>query len=294
MYKSNINFNLYKTFYDVAKYESISAAAKNSYTSQPAISKAIKKLEEDLGVLLFLRDKNGVKLTEKGKELLNYVEKSYNNLIIAERNMLESNNLNSGKLAIGMPSNIGSFYVFDKIISFHEQYPNIEITIITGSTSNLLNRLESHEIDFIIDTPPFKINKDIIIEHLSTVNYCFIANKKFNKNINSIKQLENEQLILPINNTANRNDLNEVLNKYKVNINNILNIHTTEMIISAVKQNLGIGYVIEDLVKNEIKNKELIKLNINETLPSIDIDLVYNPNYLTIAPLKFINDFLKQ
>ena len=45
MYNSNINLNLYKTFYEVAKYGSISEAAKKTYTSQPALSKSIKKLE---------------------------------------------------------------------------------------------------------------------------------------------------------------------------------------------------------------------------------------------------------
>lgn len=110
MYKSNINLNLYKTFYDVAKNGSISKAAQYSYTSQPAISKSIKKLEEELEVQLFYRNLNGVELTEKGKELLYYVEKSYNNLLTAKKIMLETDALERGNLSIGMPSNIGSFF----------------------------------------------------------------------------------------------------------------------------------------------------------------------------------------
>ena len=65
MYKTNINLNLYKTFYDVAKYGSISKAAKYEFTSQPAISKSIKKLEDELGTQLFYRNLNGVELTDK-------------------------------------------------------------------------------------------------------------------------------------------------------------------------------------------------------------------------------------
>lgn len=67
MYKNNINLNLYKTFYDVAMCNSITEAAKKNYTSQPAISKSIKKLESELGIKLFYRAINGVELTEKGK-----------------------------------------------------------------------------------------------------------------------------------------------------------------------------------------------------------------------------------
>lgn len=89
MYKSNFNLNLYKIFYDVAKYGSISKTAEKTYTSQPAISKAIKKLEEELNVQLFYRTLTGVELTDKGKELLYFVEKSFNHLLLAERNMIE-------------------------------------------------------------------------------------------------------------------------------------------------------------------------------------------------------------
>ena len=100
MYKSDINFNLYKIFYEVALSESISSASKRLYITQSAVSKSIKKLEEDLSTKLFYRNRNGVKLTEKGKELLFYVEEAFNNLVIAERTMIESKTLNKGKISI--------------------------------------------------------------------------------------------------------------------------------------------------------------------------------------------------
>lgn len=236
MYKTNINLNLYKTFYDVAKYGSISKTANNTFTSQPAISKSIKKLEDELGVKLFYRNLNGVELTDKGKELLYFVEKSYSNLIIAERTMLETENLERGKLSIGMPSNIGSFFLFDKIIEFHNNYPNIEITIITGSTNTLISLLDSHKVDFVIDTSPINnISDGMIITKLESVDYCFVAKTKYD-DIKSLKDLKNKPLILPILGTKNRRDLDELLNKKNVNIENVINIHTSEMIISAVKR----------------------------------------------------------
>ena len=291
MFKTDLNLNLYKTFYELCKYKSFSATAKQTYMSQSAISKSIKKLEEELGTQLFIRKQNGVDLTEKGEELLFFVEQSFNSLVTAERRMLETNNLERGKLSIGMPSNIGTFYLFDHIIKFHNDYPNIEVTIITGSTTKLLSLLESHEVDFIIDTPPFKnLNKDKTIVKLDTVNYCFISKNK--EKIESVKELIDKQLILPIPKTENRNKLDLVFKENNVEINNILNIHTTEMIIAAVKRNLGIGYVIEDLVKYELENKELYKLDTKEELQKIDIDLIYDINYLTTASIKFLKEYM--
>lgn len=291
MFKTDINLNLYKTFYELAKYKSFSETAKQTYMSQSAISKAIKKLEEELGTPLFIRKKNGVDLTEKGEELLFFVEQSFNSLVTAERRMLETNNLDRGKLSIGMPSNIGSFYLFDHIIKFHDDYPNIEVTIITGSTTKLLSLLESHEIDFIIDTPPFKnLDKNKTTVKLDSVKYCFISKEK--RNITSVKDLKDEQLILPIPKTENRNKLDLVFKETETEVQNVLNIHTTEMIIAAVKRNLGIGYVIEDLVKYELENKELYKVPVKETLQKTDIDLIYDINYLTSASIKFIKEYM--
>ena len=297
MYKNNINLNLYKIFYDVAKCGSISKASNILYISQPAISKSIKKLEEELNVQLFHRGLNGVELTDKGKRLLYFVEKSFNNLLIAERDMIETENLEKGKLSIGMPSNIGSFFLFDKIIDFHKKYPNIEITIITGSTTKLLKLLDSYSVDFIIDTSPITVNdNNIIIKGLKEVNYCFVAHKDTKifdyTKITSIKDLEKYPLILPIPGTANRNDLEQLLKTNNINIDNVINIHTSEMIISAIKRDLGIGYVIYDLVEKEIQNNELVTLNIKEQLPTVMINLLYDKSYLTPSSKKFIKDYI--
>ena len=294
MYKSDINLNLYKTFYDVANYGSISKTAEATYTSQPAISKSIKKLEESLDTKLFYRNSTGVELTDKGKELLYYVEKSYGSLLTAERMMVEDKYLKRGKLSIGMPSNVGTFYLFDKIVDFHNKYPNVEITIITGGTHRLIELLDSHTIDFIIDTAPINIeNKEMTCKKLTRVNYSFAIKKntnKFNyKNIKSLKDLKKLPLILPIPGTANRHALDELLIKNNVKIENVLNIHTSEMIVSAIKKELGIGYIISNVVKND---NEIEILKLKEKLPSIDIDIVYNENYLSTAPKKFINDYI--
>lgn len=293
MYNKNINLNLYKTFYDVAKSESISEAAKKTFTSQPAISKSIKKLEETLNVKLFYRNLDGIKLTSEGEKLLFYVEEAFNNLLVGERNITENEKLQSGKLTIGVPSQIGTFFVFDSISKFHKIYPNIEITIISNSTKSLLKKLKLHEIDFIIDSSPINdVQEDVIIRPLKKVDNCFIVSKKYEdkiKNIKSLKDIENYPLILPVPNTSNRSNLDLLFEKNGIKPTNVMNIHTSEMILGAVKKDLGIGYIIEDLI---IDDPEVCKINIKEKLPKIEINLVYVKKYLTIVPTKFIKKFI--
>lgn len=293
MLNNDINLNLYKVFYEVAKYGSFSKTAEFTFTTQSAISKSIKKLEDELETQLFYRNSNGVELTERGRELLFYVEKSYGNLLTAERLMLESENLERGKLNIGLPSHIASFFFLDKIIDFHNKYPNIEITIMSGATRQLLELLDNHKVDFVIDTAPINTNNmDLNIITLSTVTYSFICKKSdYNKykNIKSIKDLENIPLVLPVPGKINREELDEVLLKNNVKPDKIINIHTSETILNAVENGLGIGYIISDIAKNN-DNFKLIK--VKEELPTIDIVLAFNKKFLTNAPKRFIEEYI--
>ena len=71
-----------------------------------------------------------------------------------------------------------------------------------------------------------------------------------------------------------------------------MSIETSEMIVNAVKSNMGIGYVVYDLVKDDIRNGRLREIKIEEELPNIQLNLIYNDNDLTMVPKNFIKDYL--
>lgn len=296
MLKNDINLNLYKVFYEVAKYGSFSKTAEFTYTTQSAISKSIKKLEEELETTLFYRKSNGIELTERGRELLYYVEKSYGNLLTAERLMLESENLERGKLNVGLPSYISSFFFFDKIMDFHKKYPNIEITLMNGSREYLLGLLDKHQIDFIVYSSPIVHDikdNDLDIVDLYKVNYTFFCKKedydKY-KNIKSIKDLKDVPLVLPVPGTNHRKYLDEVFIKNDIVPKRTINIHTSEGILTGVKNNCGVGYIISDIIKND---DEFRKIDIKEKLHEEYIVIIYNKKFLTTAPIRFIEENLK-
>lgn len=289
-----INLNLYKVFYDVVKYGSFSKAAEFTYTTQSSISKSIKKLEEQLGTKLFYRNSHGVELTENGKELLYYVEQSYGNIMTAERLLMETDNLDRGKLNIGLPSYISSFFFFDKIKDFYKKYPNIEITLMNGSREYLLNLLNNHKIDFIIYSSPIfeNLDKDLELIKLYPIEYKFFCRKdKYEnyKHIKDIKDLESVPLVLPVPGSNNRRFLDEILIKKDVKIKRAINIHTSEGILTAVKNDLGVGYIIEDIVKGDNTYK---CINIKTKLHKEEVALIYNRKFLTKVPLRFIEEQL--
>ena len=294
MMKNDVNLNLYKVFYDVSKYGSFSKTAEFTYTTQSSVSKSIKKLEEELNTKLFYRKPHGIELTEEGKSVLYYVEKAYGNLLIAERIVKETDNLERGKLNIGLPSYISSFYFMDKIIDFYKKYPNIEITLINGNRESLLDLLNKHQLDFFIYSAPIIEDikdDDIEVVKLYPIKYTFFCRTdeydKY-KNIKTIKDIENVPLVLPVPGSNNRKFLDEVLLKNDVNITRAINIHTSEGIVTGVKNKLGIGYIISDIIKDDDNFK---CIDIDTKLHEEEIALIYNKKFLTKAPTKFIKDY---
>lgn len=289
---NNINLNLYKVFYNVAKNGSFSKTAELTFTTQSSISKSILKLEEELEAKLFYRNPHGVELTEKGKQLMYYLEQVYGSLLTAQRVMIETENLERGKLTIGLPSYISSFFFMDKIADFNNKYPNIEITLMNGPHAYLLDLLSKHQLDFVIYSNINVDNKDLDVVKLYKVNYSFVCRKedydKY-KNIKSIKDLENIPLILPVKGTNNRKYIDEIFAKADFNPIRKINIHTSEGILTAVKKGLGIGYIIEDIYK---ENNEFKKIEVKEKLHEENIILIYNKKYLTTVPKKFIEKYI--
>lgn len=292
----DINLNLYKTFYTVAKAGSISAASKMSYISQPAISKSIKKIESDLNVTLFNRSLNGVVLTKQGEKLLYYIETAFNNILTAERSLKEDDSFNKGYLKIGTPSHIGTFFIFDLVKNFRENFPNIKISVVSRPTKELLELLDIHEIDFIIDSAPIQSNDErLTIVPIGDVRHCFFypaSDEKMYKNIKTIDELSDTSMILPVSRSSHRKNLNAICSAKGTVLTNVLEIETSEMVIKAVREHLGVGYVLYNLVKTEIESGEFKELKVDVNLPEVELDLVYYEDYLTAVPAHFLKEYV--
>jgi len=283
------NWDLYKTFYTVAKCSSFSKAAERLYVTQPSVSYAMKMLEENLKTKLFFRNANGIKLTPDGMELFNYVEKSYNLLLSGERNLNASKDFSHGRIAIGVQSHIGEFFLFPFVEKFHEEYPNIEINIISRNTEEMIEFLESNGIDFMIDTSPItsKYN-NLKIEPLFDLENCFISKKKINKPELSFRELNDYNLVLPVKRSTPRKELDAVCEKDCVTLTPFMTIETTEMLVNAVKKDMGIGYVIKQAVHKELESGILYEVKVKQKLPTLKLNLVYIEEYLTHIPKSFM------
>ena len=131
----NIDFELYRVFNEVANSGNITAAAEKLHISQPAVSKSIKSLENQLGGALFIRTKRGVTLTEEGKELYSYIKLAIEHIRNAENRFTDMINLNTGIIRIGISRTLVKYYLLPYLEKFHKKYPNIRIEIVTNKAS---------------------------------------------------------------------------------------------------------------------------------------------------------------
>lgn len=287
----NINLNLYRIFYIVAKSKSFVDASSKLFISQPAISKDIKTLENLMNTKLLYRTNNGITLTREGEEFYKYLDLSFGILNTGEQILKQKNDLSHGTISIGCPSHITSLYLMECIEKFKKAYPNIKIQITSASSEHLRELLQLHKIDFIVDTSASSgIYNNMEVKKLKEFDTIFIANE--NIKIKDIKDLESKNWILPFSSTNTRKRLNELLKKHQISIEASMEIDITELIIDAVKRGLGFGYVIKDSVKNDLIDKKVYEIHTNIELPKISIYLINLKGQLTNADIKLIKEYL--
>lgn len=288
----DINMNLYKVFYKVAQYKSYSDASDKMMLSKSAISNYIKKLEEQLNTKLFYRENSGVRLTKEGEELFKYVEKSMELIENGEKLLLQKSNLETGEISVAALSHIAEFYLMPRIEKIKKEHKGLNIKLITASTGEeLLRLLENHKVDFILDSTKLDINNSQIVnEKVKDIENIFISKDPIQ--IKKLKDLEKYDFILGLEYTSTSKRLVRKLKENGVHINSTLEIDITELKISAVKRNLGIGYVMKDSVQKELNNKELYEVKVPMELPKSELRLRYLNGQLGKLDKKFIKDYL--
>ncbi len=290
----DVNLNLYKTFYEVARTKSLTVASDNLFITPPAVSKKIKQLEEQLNEELFIRGNNGLSLTSAGESLYTYVEQGLKIFDTGEKIVTNNEDLNVVKLRIGSPSHVSNYYLMNCIKTAREDYPNMELALFGGSNGKeLIKLIEDNKIDFAIDATHLNINKpNIKVEELTTIQNIFISKKPLK--IENLKELEKLKYILPFESTATYKELVQCLANNNVSIKSSTEMDITESRVAAVKEGLGIGYVMKQAVKEELENGELYEVDIPLNLPKAQINLIYMDGRLTKADKKFINEYLKK
>ena len=289
----NVNYELYKTFYSVAKSKNITKAAHELMISQPAVSKSIKTLEDQVGCTLFIRNKYGVSLTEEGETFYKNIKPAIEMIEHAEETLQETLNLDYGTLSIGVSNTLTRKYLLPYIKKFHEQYPRIKIKISTSPTFELITQARNGLIDFIILNLPYQLPSDFKETTLKEVNDCFIASKDWKelkgKTI-PLKEMNNYPLILIAKGSNTRIFLDDFCEKNNIMLSPEMELASHSLVTAFTKIGLGIGYATKEFLKKDLKEQTIFEIKIAPTIPPRQIGATYlKQKQLNKASLTFLN-----
>lgn len=262
----NINLNLYKYFYEVAKYNSYTKAAESLLISQPSLSYSIKVLETQLEKKLFIRENNKIKLTKDGEELFDMIDK-----IIKEYSSDTNDNDVKGKLTLGVRSAFAAKILPFYINEFNKIHPNLEIEYVIEKSDRLLNLLNSKQIDIMIDEQKVDddVIKSILYVHNKTVLYTSKENAKNYRKTLTLEELKKEKICVCKNNINTQ----EIMNKYP-DLNYILCPSTPLMLVKIEEDNL-FGISPKAIVEGDLKNGTIKEIKNDLDIPTANMYISY-------------------
>lgn len=263
----NINLNLYKYFYEVAKYNSYTKAAESLMISQPSLSYSIKVLETQLEKKLFIRENNKIKLTDEGEDL-------YNRLDAIFKQFEEVNNEDDyrGKITLGVRSAYAFRILPNYINELNKIHPNLEIDYIIANSEKLLSLLENKQIDILIDEQ--KIDTEGYKSILQTKNKVILFTtkekaKKIKKDVITLDYLKDKKIGIVKKNLVTK----EIKSLYpNLNYNEAL---SSPLMLLDIEKNDGYGISPISVIRKELESGELVQLPTDFIIPDANIYLSY-------------------
>ena len=168
----------YRIFYAVARAGNISRAAKELFISQPAISKSISKLEESLGMALFIRNSR----TAEGQVLFQHVEAAFEALERGENELKQIQNLHIGQLKIGVSNTLCKYILLPYLKGFIAQYPHVRILIESQDTARTISMLEQQKLDIGLIAEP-KNRRSLSFLPVMRIEDTFVCTRSYLENL---------------------------------------------------------------------------------------------------------------
>lgn len=261
----NINLNLYKYFYTVAKNLSFTKAADELVISQPSLSYSIKTLENQLNKKLFVRTTKGIELTEDGEKLYNAIIP----LIDAFNDLLEENNDYIGNVSIGVRILFQSSINIMFLKKIKKLYPGVDVDIKIRNSKELFEELIGKKTDIIIDEYNYEDTNENVKSVLLKDEVCklqIICGAKFKHDTVSLDDLKNKKIVIVGSNKIERDFVK------KHGLTNIENVCSSHLVNEMVKDEDTFGLSFSLITRD---NNEIKVLNTDFEIPKFEMYVSY-------------------
>ena len=255
-----MEFSQLETFLVVAAERSFSRAAERLFRTQPAISIALRKLEEEVGAPLFDRSKKMPELTAAGQQLLSYAQRLLSLRQEAQESLQALTRLRSGRVSIGANESTSLYLLPQLILDYRQRYPDIKIEVVLSLSERLPRELTERNLDCGIlsyrPTNPELAMFPILHDELTLV---LPPQHRLARARNvSISDLAHEHFIAHNVKSPARTKVIEAFQRHNTPLNISIELATMETIKRFVEMELGVGFVPRLCVQREIEEGKLV------------------------------------
>lgn len=279
------HLSYYHIFYTTAKCGSISRAAEELFISQPAVSKSVKKLEEQLGTTLFIRNKKGVTLTDEGKILYRYISSAFSSIQEGELHLKRNRELEVGRIHIGVSTTLCKHIMLPPLNRFIHENPHITVTIDCLSSAETAARLCENKLDvgLVVET---KASRSLTFTPLTELSYTFVASRQYLENLKlrentdyrdkSGRFFKTATLMLMDQGNISRQHVETYFHDNSIETGQILETSNMELLVEFAKIGLGAACVIRNFVENDIKNGTLVEIPLKKSISRRTVGFAYS------------------
>ncbi|MEG0780387.1 MAG: LysR family transcriptional regulator [Oscillospiraceae bacterium] len=270
-----VKLELYRIFKEVAEAGNISAAAKNLYISQSAVSQSVKQLETELRVRLFSRSPRGVSLTEEGRLLYDYVRSALSLLETGEDKISQTRELLTGKLAIGASDTVTSWFLTPYLERFHREYPGIRLKLISGRSQKVLSLLKSGTVDIAFASSPMDA-ETLINWPCFPTHGVFVASAHYAcdfDHVYSFQDIARFPLILLERKASSRLFLEQYFLQNGVRLNPEIELSSRGLLVSLARIGLGVAGVTREFVQPALASGDIRLLQTTFEIPARTVDM---------------------
>lgn len=266
------NLSRYKIFLCVAQCLSISKASEQLYISQPAVSSCIKKLEENLGVTLFIRKARGVILTENGKILYKSVKQALGTLTDTEKNLMNAKS--AGRLRIAASNVLCKYMLMPYLKQFTEKYPEVDLSIVCTSSDKAFALLEEHAIDVALAAKPSDTSC-FSYTTIGAIEDIFVCSPNyFEKILDDV--FETGKVMLLNKNNVSRMHVDNYFAENGIVPSHVLEVNDMNLLIEFSKIGIGVSCVVKQFVEKELSEGSLREIKLKKTIPPREAGFLYN------------------
>jgi DNA-binding transcriptional LysR family regulator len=272
-----INLNQLRAFYQTAKCQNVSVAAKQLFVSQPAVTAQIKLFEDSCGLKFFKKRGRNLYLTDEGKILFKYAGKIFEYERKIEDAVEQMRELKKGSLRLGSARTYARYFMPFLLTGFRDAYPHIKIHFDEGSSLEMIHSLVDLKNEVVIiakaeDHPnvafiPFSREELVLIlppsHHLA------------DKDSIRFQQIAEAPIIMKDTGSGTRKLVDELFAKNNCTPNILMETGDAEIIKLLVQHGEGISFLVKEAVAVELQEKKLVTVPVGQESIFLDVSIAY-------------------